>query len=293
VRCPPRPSPFEPPAFADGAGSPLLGFRVPTTLYSGCHLLPRSAGADRGRREVPPSRRCRPRGFTPPRRFQPRRRSRAQFPKLALASPLRPGASQAYSIPLASLGFALQSFILPKSRAALLDSTALCSLAVSDNDSDFRRRNPGDLRPVSPAVPPPGRPAPPRRGPGRDSRTVARVPRGRHLRPPVLRASCPARRPRQSTEASGLAGSMPLRPPRSLAPPGSPYPSTARSRDLRPARARPPGPVLSWDSCPSRACPTTTSGPVDRGRRPAAKPNAPGRPRPAPEDGAWRFDPEA
>jgi hypothetical protein len=29
------------------------------------------------------------------------------------------------------LGFALQSFILPRSRAALLDSTALCSLAVS------------------------------------------------------------------------------------------------------------------------------------------------------------------
>jgi hypothetical protein len=270
-----------------------MGFRVPTTLYSGCHPLPRSEPTDRRRREEPPSRRCRPRGFTPPRRFQPRRRSRAQFPKLALTSPLRPGASQAYSIPLAPLGFALQSFILPESRAALLDSTAFCSLAVSVATGSFRRGNPGDLRPLSPAAPPPGRPVPPRRGSSRDSRTVTRVARGRHLRPPVLRASCPARRPRQSTEASGLAGSMPLRPLRSLAPPGSPYPSTARSRDLRPARARPPGPVLSWDSCPSRACPTTTSGPIDRGRRPAAKPNAPGRPRPAHDDGAWRFDPEA
>jgi hypothetical protein len=108
-----------------------MGFRVPTTLYSGCHPLPRSEPTDRRRREEPPSRRCRPRGFTPPRRFQPRRRSRAQFPKLALTSPLRPGASQAYSILLAPLGFALQSFILPESRAALLDSTAFCSLAVS------------------------------------------------------------------------------------------------------------------------------------------------------------------
>jgi len=161
------------------------------------------------------------------------------------------------------------------------------------SDSDLRRGNPGDLRPVSLAAPPPGRPAPPRRGVSRDSRTVTRVPRGRHLRPPVLRASCPARRPRQSTEASGLAGSMPLRPLRSLAPLGNPYPSTAPSRDLRPARARPPGPVLSWDSCPSRAYSTTTSGPIDRGRRPAAKPNAPGRPHPAHDDGAWRFDPEA
>jgi hypothetical protein len=160
-------------------------------------------------------------------------------------------------------------------------------------DSELRRENSGDLRPVSPAAPPPGRPAPPRRGSDRDSRTVTRVPRGRHLRPPVLRASCPARRPRQSTEASGLVGSMPPRPLRSLAPPGNPYPSTARSRDLRPARTRSLGPVLSWDSCPSRACSTTTSGPIDRGRRPAAKPNAPGRPRPAHEDGVWRFDPEA
>lgn len=270
-----------------------MGFCVPTTLYSRCHLLPRSEPTDLGRREEPPSRRCRPRGFTPPRRFRPRQRSRVQFPKLALTSPLRPGASQAYSIPLAPLGFALQSFILPESRAALLDSTAFCSLAVSGYDSDFRRGNSGDLRPVSPAAPPPGRLAPPRRGPSRDSRTVTRVPRGRHCRPPVLRASCPARRPRQSTEASGLVGSMPPRPLRSLAPPGSPYPSTARSRDLRPARARPPGPVLSWDSCPYRVFSTTTSGPVDRGRRPAAKPNAPGRSRPVHEDGARRFDPEA
>jgi len=269
-----------------------MGFRVPTTLYSRCHLLPRSAGADRRRREEPPSRRCRPRGFAPPRRFRPQQRSRAQFPKLALTSPLRPGASQAYSIPLAPLGFALQSFILPESRAALLDSTAFAPLRFRSRQR-LPTQKPGDLRPVSPAAPPPGRPAPPLRGSDRDSRTVTRVPRGRHLRLPVLRASCPARRPRQSTEASGLAGSMPLRPLRSLAPPGNPYPSTARSRDLRPARARPPGPVLSWDSCPSRACPTTTSGPIDRGRRPAAKPNAPGRPRPAHDDGAWRFDPEA
>lgn len=214
-------------------------------------------------------------------------------PSPPLSSPLRPGASQVYSTPLALVGFALKSLTLPKSRAALLDSAALCSLTVSDSTAILRRGSPGDLRPVSPAAPPAGRPEPPRRGPGRDSRPVARVPRGRHLRSPVLRASCPARRPRQPTSASGLAGTWPNRPLRSLALPGSPYPPTARSRDLRPARARPPGPVLSWDSCPSRVCSTTTPGPVDRGRRPAAKPNAPGRPRPAPEDGAWRFDPEA
>jgi len=213
-------------------------------------------------------------------------------PSPPLSSPLRPEASQAYSIPLAPVGFALKSLTLPKSRTALLDSAALCSLAVSVPTAILRRGSFGDLRPVSPAAPPSGRPVPPRRGPGRDSRPVARVPRGRHLRPPVLRASCPARRPRQPTESSGLAGTWPFRPLRSLAPLGSPYPPNARSRDLRPARTRPPGPVLSWDSCPSRACSTTTPGPVDRGRRPAAKPNAPGRPRPAPEDGAWRFDPE-
>lgn len=214
-------------------------------------------------------------------------------PNPPLSTPLRPRASQAYSIPLASVGFALKSLTLPKSRAALLDSAALCSLAVSDPTAISDAETPAISDRFPPLAPPPGRPDPPRRGPGRDSRTVARVPRGRHLRPPVLRASCPARRPRQPTEASGLVGTRPRRPLRSLAPLGSPYPPNARSRDLRPARTRPPGPVLSWDSCPSRVCSTTTPGPVDRGRRPAAKPNAPGRPRPAPEDGAWRFDPEA
>jgi len=293
VRCPLRPSPFLTAGFRRRSGVASHGvprpydalLRVPPSATTGV-----SRPQETGRTTFPP---------VPPSGFHTPSADSATAPVTSPVSQTRayvtvtPRSFAGLFHPASALGIRPSEPYPPGEPCRLTRLDGPLLPGGFGHDSDFRRGNPGDLRPVSPAAPPLGRPVPPRRGPGRDSGTVTRVPRGRHLRPPVLRASCPARRPRQSTEASGLAGSMPLRPLRSLAPPGNPYPSTARSRDLRPARTRPPGPVLSWDSCPSRACPTTTSGPIDRGRRPAAKPNAPGRPRPAPEDGAWRFDPEA
>jgi len=59
-----------PPALADGSGPPLLEFLVPTAFQS---QVPRSSATgvtDRGRRELPRSRRCRPRVLSTPRRFE-------------------------------------------------------------------------------------------------------------------------------------------------------------------------------------------------------------------------------
>lgn len=83
-----------PPAFADGSGPPLLEFPVPTAFQSQVPRSTASGEADRGRRELPRSRRCRPRALSAPRRFElldphepelPRARTNRAFPKTCAA----------------------------------------------------------------------------------------------------------------------------------------------------------------------------------------------------------------
>jgi len=107
----------------------------------------------------------------------------------------------------------------------------------------------------------------PRRAPRRDSRIGNAASCGRsrpacpprespraststsRLRLPVLRASHPARRPRQPTCTLGLAGSQPCRPLRSFAPPESPFTRCSPAHSsFRPSSWVPTGPLLSWDS---------------------------------------------
>lgn len=168
-----------------------------------------------------------------------------ELPRTQPSPPLRPRTSRPCFMPHASLGFSLQSLPLSKSRAAL--SAALCFLAVSIATASPARKTPGC---------PTGFPRPP---------TLGRAPRplakafmsatrktgveasfSRPSRPPVLRA-LPHADLGDRLKPSGLAGTRPCRPLRSLAPFESPFSRCDRAlpRARARARPRPSGPLLS------------------------------------------------
>jgi len=164
-------------------------------------------------------------------------------------------------------------------------------------------------RPRRPARRPPVRPtafgrAPRRsraRSPPRGGRPCATTDAGRGfpaiVRPPVHRASCPARRPGDRQETFGLAGTRPFRPLRSLAPPGSPFTRpTARASELAPggAHGRPGRCSPGFGAPPEPAPPrprvrstATTARRTERSRKSEAPPRKVGalasflRPRPS------------
>jgi hypothetical protein len=97
-------------------------------LRCGCHRAATTgANADRVRRRLPDLHRCRPRAFSAPRRFEPRRLAHPGCPE-PLETTFIPVAVRPCFVPLTSLGFALQSFPLPESRTA--SSAAVASLRV-------------------------------------------------------------------------------------------------------------------------------------------------------------------
>jgi len=261
-----------PPARADGSGIPLVGSCVPTTFElqvppsAVAGLAPAAGG------EVYHSLAGgRPRVFSTPRRFQPRRRSRPELPRTALTSPLRPGTSRPCFMPQTPLGFALQSIPLPESRAAFRRPRA--SLRVRRAIA-LRREGPGDLRPVSLASPPRAAVSDPLREPRRQEEGRRELPATVMSGRRVLLASCPARRP--STTNRNLRAPPALdRSARfeALLPPGVRSPTDRASR--RGSRARACAPtrrdrraVSLLGFSPFRAFSATTSGSVDRESRP-------------------------
>jgi hypothetical protein len=195
-------------------------------------------------------------------------------------------------MPRASLGFTLQSFPLPRSRAAFRRPSA--SLRVRRRPCLIRREDPPAVRPVSAAFRSEPRPLPPlaeRRG-ARRGNGVRDFPRS--SRPPFHRASRPTRRPDGRQVTFGLAGTRPFRPLRSLAPPGSPFTRpTALSRETCASRAltadragallgfAPPEPSPPRPRVRSTAT-TTRFAPSDRGSL-----------APLPDGGGVGSDPEA
>jgi len=128
------------------SGPPLVGFFVPTTFDSGCPVLPRSARPTVGDEGCHTLARFRPRASSTrpsspsspsspcgdlgapcaldrasvaPRRFEPRRLLQARVSPLPqFRRRYAPELSQPVARPRPSLGFALQSFPFPRSRAA-------------------------------------------------------------------------------------------------------------------------------------------------------------------------------
>lgn len=181
-----------------------------------------------------------------------------------------PGTPRPCSMPQTPLGFALQSFPLSESRAAFRRPLLPCEFGCRPL---IRHESPGDLRSVSPASPPRAEVAP-SRARHRQKKGDASSP-DRHVRPPR-----PARElPRTPTlndrpEPSGIAGTRPRRPLRSLAPSENPFSRTtaplaeACASELAPLRAAIVRAGALLGLCPSRAFPTTTSGSVDCELRP-------------------------
>jgi len=192
-----------------------------------------------------------------------------------------PELSQPVARPRPSLGFALQSFPFPGSRAAFRRPSA--SLRVRRRPC-LRREDSLAVRPVSTTRLVLASLAAPREEDTRSRHWT----RERDF-PAIVKTACPprelprttARRPPQKT--FGLAGTRPFRPLRSLAPPGSPFTRpTAKSLELAPEEAHGRPGRCSPGFCPSRAFSVTTSGSVDctntrRRSRAIAKVTAPFR----------------
>jgi len=100
-------------------------------LVPGAPFCHDRARAGRGRRGIPLPRRCRPRVFSTPRRFQPRRRTWTRVaPDPRFTSSLRPERSRPCFMPQTPLGFSLQSFPLSESRAAFRRPVLPCEFGL-------------------------------------------------------------------------------------------------------------------------------------------------------------------
>jgi len=259
-------------------GPPLLGFYVPTTRPL---RVPRSAAIGdptAGGEGCQPLARFRPRGSSPPRRFQPRRRlQRARVaPHPPFPPSLRPGTPRPCFMPRAPMGFALQSFPLPGSRAAFRRPLLPCGFGA---DRAVRRGAPPAVRPLSAARLALAACLAPREGDAaRDSDAGRGLPRDRETAPAL--ATDAARAPHAGCPALGR-GATDRRPPGSpalgrsarfeaLLPPGV----RSRDRPRAPRGLRPATPTADragalLGSRPSRAFSSTTSGSVDCDDRPA------------------------
>lgn len=258
-----------PPAFADGSGPPLLEFLVPTAFQS---QVPRSSAigvTDRGRRELPSSRRCRPRALSAPRRFE----LPAPFePELPRARPTRafPKTCAALFHAADALGI-FPTELSPLEEPCCLPTAVVLPCGFSDSTATSDAKAPGISRPVSPRRRPRAAPRNPRKG--LETRRRRRD-RGSsrslgHLSTTVTRSNLGSR-----PASFGLAGSQPDRPLRSLAPSENPF--TQRPcgcSSLRPYARAAPGPLLSWDYAPLKLAPPRPRVSVDcESARRAVKP---------------------
>lgn len=151
--------------------------------------------ASHTRRGEPPPRRCRPRVFSTPRRFQPRHRvmNLGDQPKpTRTATSLRPEAVRPYFMPQTSMGLTLQSFPLSKSRAAF--RRPFTSVRVQPGPPIPARESRGFPAGFDrPADPEPNFQTP--CGIWTRPRTGRTTPHDCHVRPPALRPGCPERLP--------------------------------------------------------------------------------------------------
>lgn len=230
-----------PPARADGSGRPLVGFNVPTT-----HELRVPRSAVTGLAPAAGGEECHfltggpPSGFLNPSAvLAATTLVNPSCPGPTLTPSLRPGTSRPYSMPQASLGFALQSLPLSESRAAFRRPFAPLRVRARSQSgakapviSDrFRKRAPPRATPTIPC------------GSRSDSwkgkrRLPTAVMSGRR----VHRASCPARRP--STTNRNFR-----------APPA--HGRSARFEALLPPRVRSPTDRASCRGSRARACAPT------------------------------------
>jgi len=226
-----------PPALAGGSGPPLLEFPVPTAFQS---QVPRSSTigeTDRGRRELPRSRRCRPRALSAPRRFELPRPARTRV----APCPHEPRFPQDLRSPIPCRrrpwDFPYRAF--PSRRAVPPLDGRLLPCGFGDSTPNSGAKAPGISRPVSPRRRPRAAPPNPRKGPetrrrGRDlgsSRSLG------HLSTTVTRSNLGSR-----PASFGLAGSLPDRPLRSLAPSENPFTDDrAVAQACARTSARPPG----------------------------------------------------
>jgi len=240
-----RPGPFKKePGRSWSSGSASRGVLAPPdTVYVGCPFsATRSLSVARVGRELPHSRRCRPQGSCPSRRFRLARGSLEVFwtPPFAVA----PDASRPFFMPLASLELPSRAF--PSRGAApalagrffLAGSRSTVAGAVPAGASR-------SLSPLfAPALCPRTRP---KADPGLMSRDDGSL-RSLVRSPRPARWACRTCRPHPTD--TGLAGKLPARPLRSFTPPGSPF---CDDPDTWPGRDRPS--VLSWDSYPPELSP--------------------------------------
>lgn len=136
---PERPSPLLPPAFAGARVRLSWGSSSLRRDHSGCPALPRSVTRPREAKGASPSPGS-ALGVPPPlgglSRAGVRRARVAPLPPLQPS--LRPGAPRPCFMPRASLGFTLQSFPLPRSRAAARRPLLPCGFRA-DRESPARR----------------------------------------------------------------------------------------------------------------------------------------------------------
>jgi hypothetical protein len=238
------------------SGPPLLRFFVPTTL---CLRVPRSATTGPGRSQETRGSTPSPGsalGFSQP--LGGFSRSTATIPgcpEPAVPAPLRPEASRPCFMPLASLGFTLQSFPLPRSRAASRRPLLPCGF-------DVDRTSGAKVPRLSDRFPPPSaplrRPEPPVRRTSRIGHGRGSVASPRSSRPPVHPTSCPVKRPRRPTGDLRARRHTAVSPASKLCSPRESVLATDRALppDSRPkVLSRPTGPVLSWVSAPSELSP--------------------------------------
>jgi hypothetical protein len=233
-----------PPAFRRRIGtSPLLGFCAPSTLA--LRVPPSSAAtganADRGRRGVPLPHRCRPRAFSAPRRFEPRRPARPGLPRVRSRQRLPRNcaalfhAANVLGVRPTEPSPPGEPCRLPAAVASLRVRARPCRGAAA------RARREGFRCALDPE---------PRRGHeahDRDRRDGTQLPAltgDRRTRRELPRAR--TRRPHTSPDSPTT---RPDRPLRSLAPSESPFsrPPARRAGACAPSRRTSTGPLLSWD----------------------------------------------
>jgi hypothetical protein len=277
-----------PPALASGSGRRLSwGFCAPSTLALRVPPSSATTGANavRGRRGLPGPRRCRPRAFSAPRRFEPRRPARPGFPRVRSRQRLPRNyaalfhAANVLGVRPTEPSPLGEPYRLPAAVASLRVRARPCRGAVA------RARREGFRCALDPE---------PRRGHeahDRDRRDGDAASRPRRRPSNTTRVA-----PRQDSTAAHVTGladhtaGSPASKPCSLRE--SVLAATRPSRrSLRPVTADGRRAVALLGLRPSGAFSTTSSGPVDR--EAARRTGLPRKTTPHSGSGARRFDPEA